>query len=128
MAALKDSKEYRMRWLTLVVIAISVLIVVLDSTIVNIALPTLQRELGTTIAELQWIITAYIMVFGALMLTTGSLADRWGRARLLQLGIVVFAGASAAAAFADSAWQLIMWRAVMGVGGAMILPATLAIH
>jgi len=127
MEALKNTREYRMRWLTLVVIAISVLIVVLDSTIVNIALPTLQRELNTTIAELQWIITAYIMVFGALMLTTGSLADRWGRARLLQLGIVVFAGGSLAAAFADSAWQLIMWRAVMGVGGAMILPATLAI-
>ncbi len=127
MEARKETREYRMRWLTLVVIAISVLIVVLDSTIVNIALPTLQRELGTTIAELQWIITAYIMVFGALMLTTGSLADRWGRARLLQLGIIVFAGGSAAAAFADSAWQLIMWRAIMGVGGAMILPATLAI-
>jgi EmrB/QacA subfamily drug resistance transporter len=127
MTALTDSREYRRRWWTLVVIAISVLIVVLDSTIVNIALPTLQRELGTTIAELQWIITAYIMVFGALMLTTGSLADRWGRARLLQLGIIVFAGGSAAAAFADSAWHLIMWRAVMGVGGAMILPATLAI-
>jgi EmrB/QacA subfamily drug resistance transporter len=127
MEALKESREYRMRWATLVVIAISVLIVVLDSTIVNIALPTLQRELGTTIAELQWIITAYIMVFGALMLTTGSLADRFGRARLLQLGIVVFAGGSAAAAFAGSAWQLIMWRVVMGVGGAMILPATLAI-
>ena len=127
MNELKNTREYRMRWLTLVVIAVSVLIVVLDSTIVNIALPTLQRELNTTIAQLQWIITAYIMVFGALMLTTGSLADRWGRARLLQLGIVVFAGASAAAAFADSAWQLIMWRAVMGVGGAMILPATLAI-
>lgn len=127
MEALKENREYRMRWLTLVVIAISVLIVVLDSTIVNIALPTLQRELGTTIAELQWIITSYIMVFGALMLTTGSLADRFGRARLLQLGIVVFAAGSAAAAFADSAWQLIMWRAVMGVGGAMILPATLAI-
>jgi EmrB/QacA subfamily drug resistance transporter len=127
MEALKDSREYRMRWVTLIVIAISVLIVVLDSTIVNIALPTLQRELGTTIAELQWIITAYIMVFGALMLTTGSLADRFGRARLLQLGIVVFAGGSAAAAFTSSVWQLIMWRAVMGVGGAMILPATLAI-
>ncbi len=127
METLKNTREYRMRWVTLVVIAISVLIVVLDSTIVNIALPTLQRELGTTIAELQWIITTYIMVFGALMLTTGSLADRWGRARLLQLGIIVFAGGSLAAAFASSAWQLIMWRAIMGVGGAMILPATLAI-
>ncbi|MGD9116801.1 MAG: DHA2 family efflux MFS transporter permease subunit [Dehalococcoidia bacterium] len=127
MEALKQTREYRMRWWTLVVIAISILIVVLDSTIVNIALPTLQRELGATIAQLQWIITSYIMVFGALMLTTGSLADRFGRARLLQLGIIVFAGGSAAAAFSGSVWQLIIWRAVMGVGGAMILPATLAI-
>jgi EmrB/QacA subfamily drug resistance transporter len=124
---LTNTREYRRRWWTLVVIAISVLIVVLDSTIVNIALPTLQRELNTSLAELQWIINAYIMVFGALMLTTGALADRWGRARMLQAGIVVFAGASLAAAFAGSGGQLILWRAIMGVGGAMILPATLAI-
>jgi len=89
MNALTETREYRMRWITLVVIAISVLIVVLDSTIVNIALPTLQRELNTTLAELQWIITAYIMVFGALMLTTGSLADRWGRARSASLFLPV---------------------------------------
>ena len=120
-------REYRMRWWTLVVIAISVVIVVLDSTIVNIALPTLQSEMNTTLSELQWIINAYIMVFAALMLTTGALGDRWGRARMLQAGIVVFAGASLAAAFASSGGQLIFWRAIMGIGGAMILPATLAI-
>jgi len=109
---LTNTREYRRRWWTLVVIAISVLIVVLDSTIVNIALPTLQRELNTSLAELQWIINAYIMVFGALMLTTGALADRWGRARMLQAGIVVFAGASLAAAFAGRGGQLILWRAI----------------
>ena len=126
-SVLKSTREYRMRWWTLVVIAISVLIVVLDSTIVNIALPTLQREMNTTLSELQWIINAYIMVFGALMLTTGALGDRWGRARMLQAGIIVFAGASLAAAFSSSGNQLILWRAIMGIGGAMILPATLAI-
>lgn len=124
---LKTSREYRMRWWTLVVIAISVLIVVLDSTIVNIALPTLQREMNTTISELQWIINAYILVFGSLMLTTGALGDRWGRARILQAGIIIFAGASLAAAFASNGGLLILWRAIMGIGGAMILPATLAI-
>lgn len=124
---LQSTQEYQRRWWTLVVIAVSVLIVVLDSTIVNIALPTLQREMNTTISELQWIINAYIMVFGALMLTTGALGDRWGRARMLQAGIIVFSGASLAAAFASSGGQLILWRAIMGVGGAMILPATLAI-
>lgn len=123
----RSTKEYRQRWWTLVVIAISVLIVVLDSTIVNIALPTLQRELNTTLSELQWIINAYIMVFGSLMLMTGSLGDRWGRARILQAGIIIFAGGSLAAAFASSGGQLILWRAIMGIGGAMILPATLAI-
>jgi len=122
-----QSNIYQRRWWTLIVIAISVLIVVLDSSIVNIALPTLQRELGATISDLQWIISAYIMVFAGLMLTTGSLGDRLGRARMLQAGIIVFAGASMAAAFSDSGTELIIWRAVMGVGGAMILPSTLAI-
>lgn len=125
--SLRTTREYRMRWWTLVVIAISVLIVVLDSTIVNIALPTLQREMNTTLSELQWIINAYIMVFGSLMLTTGALGDRWGRARMLQAGIIIFAGVSLAAAFVSNGAQLILWRAIMGIGGAMILPATLAI-
>lgn len=122
-----QSKVYRQRWWTLLVIALSVLIVVLDSSIVNIALPTLQRELNATISDLQWIITAYIMVFAGLMLTTGSLGDRLGRARMLQAGIIVFAGASLGAALSNSGTQLIIWRAAMGIGGAMILPSTLAI-
>ncbi|MBN2238372.1 MAG: DHA2 family efflux MFS transporter permease subunit [Dehalococcoidales bacterium] len=123
----KTSTIYRRRWWTLVVIAISVLIVILDSTIVNIALPTLQREMNTTQSELQWIINSYILVFGSLMLTTGSLGDRFGRKRMLQAGILIFAAASAIAAFAATGGSLIIWRAVMGIGGAMILPATLAI-
>jgi len=122
-----NSKQYHRRWWTLGVIAISVLIVILDSTIINIALPTLQRELGTTMSELQWIVNAYIMSFAALMLTMGALGDRIGRAKMLQIGIIVFAGTSLAASFANSGGQLIMWRAIMGIGGAMILPATLAI-
>lgn len=122
-----DTKVYRLRWWTLVTISVSILVVVLDSTIVNVALPTLQRELGTTQSELQWIISAYIMTFAALMLTTGSLGDRIGRAKMLQGAIVIFAGASAGAAFSNTGGQLIAWRALMGVGGAMIAPATLAI-
>ncbi len=121
------TKEYRQRWMTLVVIALSVLIIVIDSTIVNVALPTLQRELNTTGTELQWIINAYILVFGALMLTTGSLGDKVGRKYILQAGILLFGGASVGASFAADGTQLIIWRVVMGIGGAMILPATLAI-
>jgi len=122
-----DSRVYRMRWWALGVISISILIVIIDTTIVNVALPTLQRELGTTQAELQWIVTAYNMTFAALMLTMGSLGDRIGRARMLQAGIFVFACASVGAAFASTGTQLIVWRVVMGFAAATIMPATLAI-
>jgi len=124
---LTNSPLYQRRWWILLVVSVSIIIVVLDSTIVNIALPTLQRELNTTISELQWIISSYIMVFAALMLTMGAIGDRIGRAKMLQIGIIVFACASLGAAFANSGLQLIIWRAIMGIGGAMILPATLAI-
>ena len=71
----RDTQAYRRRWWTLLIISISVLIIVIDATIVNVALPTLQRELNTTGSELQWIINAYILVFGSLMLTLGALGD-----------------------------------------------------
>ena len=123
----RNTRIYRQRWWTLSVLALSVLIITLDSTIVNVALPTLQGELKATISELQWIVNVYIMAFGALMLATGALGDRLGRARMLQAGIIVFAGASLAAAFAHSGSQLILCRTIMGMGAAMMLPATLAI-
>ena len=126
-SATKNTKEYRRRWWTLVVIALSVLVIVIDATIVNVALPTLQRELNTSGTELQWIINAYILVFGALMLMTGALGDRIGRKPMLQAGIILFGGASIGAAFVTSGVQLIAWRTIMGIGGAMILPVTLAI-
>ena len=122
-----QSQIYKRRWWTLVTIAISVLVVGLDALIVNIALPTLQRDLNATISDLQWIVSVYTMVFAGLMLTTGALGDRFGRARILQAGIVLFAGASLGASFSHSPVTLIIWRIVMGIGGAMILPATLAI-
>jgi EmrB/QacA subfamily drug resistance transporter len=124
---IRQTREYRRRWWTLIAIAVSVLIVILDSTIVNIALPTLQRELNATMSQLQWISNAYILSFGALMLTMGALGDKIGRARILQIGIILFAGGSLAASFVHTGGQLIGWRAIMGIGGAMMLPATLAI-
>src|SRR5512136_1656484 len=102
-----QSSVYRRRWWTLVTIAVSVLVVILDASIVNIALPTLQRELNATMSDLQWIVTAYTMVFAGLMLTTGSLGDRLGRARMLQAGIVVFAAGSLLASLAGTGLQLI---------------------
>jgi EmrB/QacA subfamily drug resistance transporter len=124
---LANSIAYKRRWWTLLVIALSVLVVVLDSTIVNIALPTLQRELGATFSDLQWMINIYIMIFAALMLTTGALGDRIGRKKMLQAGILAFGISSLFASMADTAGELILWRAIMGIGGAMMLPATLAI-
>ncbi len=103
------------------------MIVAIDNTIVNVALPTLQVELNTTGSELQWIVDAYILAFAALLLTMGSLGDRWGRALLLRGGIIVFGAASLGATFADSPLQLLITRAVMGLGASAIMPATLAI-
>ncbi len=118
---------YRRRWATLGVLSLSLVIIGLDNTILNVALPTLVRELGATQSQLQWMVDAYILVFAGLLLTMGALGDRFGRKRALTVGLVIFGLSSVAAAFADSANTLIAARAVMGVGGALIMPATLSI-
>ena len=127
MSEVKTSRVYRLRWWTLVTIAISILVIVLDATVMNVALPTIQKELNASSSDLLWMVNAYTMIFGALMLTTGSLADRLGRAKVLQAGIIVFGLSSIGAFFSGSANQLIIWRFLMGAGAAMILPTTLAI-
>ncbi|MCE2527245.1 MAG: DHA2 family efflux MFS transporter permease subunit [Actinomycetia bacterium] len=121
------SAIYRRRWLTLVTLSTSLLIIGLDNTVLNVAIPTLQREFNATATTLQWMIDAYILVFAGLLLTMGSLGDRFGRKRALQAGILVFGLASMLAAFADSSAQLIAARALMGIGGALIMPSTLSI-
>lgn len=115
------------RWAILSVLVVSLLIVVLDNTVLNIALPTIQADLDATQGELVWAVDSYIVVFAALLFTWGVLGDRWGRKRILLIGLVIFGGASALAAFSESAGMLIGVRAVMGIGGAAVLPATLAI-
>jgi EmrB/QacA subfamily drug resistance transporter len=110
----------------LVVLCIAVLMVNLDNTILNVALPTLVEKLNATTDQLQWIVDAYAMVFGGTLLTAGSLADRYGRRRLFALGLVTFGVGSLGAAFSGSVDPLIAWRAVMGVGAAMTIPAGLA--
>ncbi len=122
-----ESRKHRLRWWTLGVLCLSVLVVVIDSSILNVALPTLQRELGASASGLQWIVTSYILIFGGLLLTTGSLGDRFGRAMMLRCGLVVFALASMGAACIETTGQLIAARAVMGLGAAMIVPSTLSI-
>ena len=120
-------RAYRLRWWTLAVISLSLLISILDCSVLNVALPTIQRELNATSSQLMWMVNAYTMVFGALMLTSGSLGDRIGRAKLLQAGIAVFGLASLGAFFSNSPNNLIVWRIVQGAGAAMLVPATLAI-
>jgi len=115
------------RWLILPVLCLSLFIVVIDNTIVNVALPTLSRELDASTSELQWIVDAYSLVFASLLLAMGSLGDRFGRKGSLQLGLVLFALTSVAAGAAQSAGQLIAARAAMGIGAALVFPATLAI-
>src|SRR5579871_4929627 len=99
----------------------------LDTTLVNVALPTLTRELGATTAQLQWVVDAYNLVFAALLLTSGSLSDRFGRKGMLLAGLLVFGAASFAGGFTGSPGELIAARAVMGLGAAMTFPATLAL-
>ncbi|MYB76833.1 MAG: MFS transporter [Chloroflexi bacterium] len=123
----QSSSTYQRRWWILGLLAMSLLIIGLDNTILNVALPTLQREFDAAATELQWMVDAYILVFAGLLLTMGSLGDRFGRKRALQLGLIVFGASSLFAAYADSVEQLIAARAIMGVGGALIMPSTLSI-
>jgi EmrB/QacA subfamily drug resistance transporter len=123
---------YRRRWLTLLVLCISLIVIVLDNTILNVAIPTLahptaQGGLGATASQLQWTVDAYTLVFAGLLLTAGSLGDRFGRYRALAFGLAVFGIGSVMSAFASSANVLIGTRAIMGIGGAFIMPSTLSI-
>ena len=122
-----DPKAYARRWKTLAVLSLSLLIIGLDNTVLNVALPTLQTHFSASGSTLQWIVDAYLLSFAGVLLTMGTLGDRFGRKRALQSGLVLFGVASVLAAFASNADQLIVLRAVMGIGGAMIMPATLSV-
>ncbi|HSL58927.1 MAG TPA: DHA2 family efflux MFS transporter permease subunit [Acidimicrobiales bacterium] len=117
----------RRRWAVLAVVCLSVFVVVVDGTIVNVALPSLVLELGASTRDLQWIVDAYLLVFTGLLLAAGGLGDRYGRKRMLLGGLVVFGATSALAGSAATSGELIAGRALMGIGAALIFPATLAI-
>jgi EmrB/QacA subfamily drug resistance transporter len=125
--ATAEGKAYDRRWWTLAVLSISLLVISLDNTILNVALPTIERDLDASASELQWIVDSYTLVFAGLLLTMGSLGDRLGRRLALVGGLVVFGGGSLLSALATSADMLIASRAVMGLGGALIMPSTLSI-
>jgi EmrB/QacA subfamily drug resistance transporter len=115
------------RWKILAVLSLSLVIIGLDNTVMNVALPSIQEQLGVTGSTLQWIVDAYILVFAGLLLAAGNLGDRHGRKRALQSGLAMFGLASVAGAFAATGGQLIAARAAMGIGGALIMPSTLSI-
>ena len=111
----------------LVALLLAAFVINLDTTIVNVALPALVRELHATTTQLQWVVDAYNLAFAALLLTFGSLSDRFGRKGMLLAGLTVFGAASLAGGFTTSPAQLIATRAVMGLGAAMTFPATLSL-
>ncbi|MEV6317168.1 MFS transporter [Streptomyces sp. NPDC051776] len=122
---------HQRRWLILGVLMFSLLIVVLDNSILNVAMKTIATPpphgLGATQSELEWAINAYTLVFAGLLFTAGLLGDRLGRRKILLVGMVLFGVGSVLAAMSDSPGQLIAFRALMGFGGAFVMPATLAI-
>ena len=120
-------RSHPQRWAILAVVCLAVFVTVLDGTIVNIALPSLAVDLGASTRQLQWIVDAYLLVFTGLLLAAGGLGDKFGRKRMLMAGLVVFGATSAYAGSVDSSGALITGRALMGIGAAMIFPATLAI-
>lgn len=126
-AAEADAGPDRRRWISLIVISIAVALIIVDSTIVNVAIPSVVKELSITSTQVQWVQESYTLVFASLLLVWGTLADRVGRRRLLIIGLAIFGLASIGAALAPSGDFLIGARVVQGIGGAMLLPTTLSL-
>ena len=122
-----QAHAFERRWWILMILCVTLLVIVLDNSILNVAIPTIVRDLGASEGQIQWIVDAYTLVFAGLLLTMGSLGDRFGRRGALQVGFVIFGLGSLISALAGSADQLIATRAFMGIGGALIMPATLSI-
>ncbi|WP_264372954.1 MFS transporter [Nonomuraea phyllanthi] len=105
----------------------ALLVLVVDNTVLNLAIPSLNKEMGATPSDIQWIIDAYVLAYAGLLLTSGSLSDKYGRRRFLIIGLAFFGGASLVAVLVSEPWQLIAARALMGIGGSLVMPSTLSI-
>jgi EmrB/QacA subfamily drug resistance transporter len=125
--AVGNDRDYQRRWWTLSVLCLSLVLISVANTSMNVALPTLVGELHASAGQLQWIVDAYSLVFAGLLLTAGSIGDRYGRKGALTGGLVLFGAASAMAAASHSVAGLIACRAAMGVGAALVMPATLSV-
>jgi EmrB/QacA subfamily drug resistance transporter len=119
--------EGNRRWWTLAAMCFALFMAMLDNTVVNVALPSIQRDLHMSTAGLEWTVNAYMLAFGVLLVTGGRLGDIFGRRRVFLLGVLLFAAASALIGFSQSSAWLIGWRAIQGVGAALMMPATLSI-
>ncbi|HEY7106674.1 MAG TPA: MFS transporter, partial [Acidimicrobiia bacterium] len=118
---------YQRRWWTLGVLCLSLLIVFVGNSSLNVTIPTLSRELDATTSQLQWVVAAYSLTFAGLLFTAGALGDRFGRKGALQLGLLGFLVAALLASMSTEMWQLIACRALMGACAAFIMPSTLSI-
>src|SRR6516225_3373244 len=119
--------EENRKWWTLAAVSFGLFMIMLDNTVVNVALPSIRRDLGISISELEWVVNAYALTFGVLLLTGGKLADMLGRRAIFIAGLAVFTGASLWCGLAGGAGSLIAARTVQGVGAALMNPATLSI-
>ena len=115
------------KWWTLGAMCFALFMIMLDNTVVNVALPSIQRDLGASISGLEWTINGYTLSFAVLLATGGRLGDIFGRRRMFLAGVVIFALSSATAGFAPDATSLVVSRVVQGVGAALMMPATLSI-
>ena len=123
-AAVATPRTLRKSWPILIALTLATLVVTVDNSVLNVALPSIARELHAGTGELQWIGNAYSLLFGGLLLTGGNLADRLGRKRVLLFGLVAFGGASALVVFVHSGGQLIALRALIGAAAAFVMPGT----
>jgi MFS family permease len=123
----EDAGQRGNKWWTLVAVCLGTFMLLLDITIVNVALPDIQRALHASFSDLQWVVDAYALTLAAFLLTAGSVADMFGRRLLYLIGLVVFTGASALCGFAVTSLMLQLSRALQGVGGAIMFAVSLAL-
>src|ERR1700742_1516265 len=112
---------------TLAIVSIGLFMMVLDNLVVNVALPSIRRDLGASIQSLEWTVNAYVLAYAVLLLTGAALGDRFGRKRMFLIGLTIFTAASAGAALAPSSGTLVLARAIQGAGAAIVTPLTLTL-
>jgi MFS transporter, DHA2 family, integral membrane protein len=115
------------RWWILAVLCTSLMLIIVGNTSLNVAIPTISRELGASTSELQWMVDAYGLVFAGFLFSGGALGDRFGRKGALQVGLLIFVFGSLFAALQNASWAVIAGRSIMGFGAAFVMPATLSI-